>query len=119
MVLDSKLENIVVKRGQSEWKRAEKSSNMPFKTKKKDGKPLRTPCFEALFGRLENGSSLPPAFGVQALQLPKGMMMPPLPNPSGVRASGSTAGISSLKPAAGFECTSGAPWRPLKGLEKA
>ena len=25
----------------------------------------------------------------------------------GVRASGSTAGISSLKPAAGFECTSG------------
>jgi len=41
------------------------------------------------------------------LKLPKGMMMPQLPNPSGVRASGSTAGISSLKPAAGFECTSG------------
>jgi len=33
--------------------------------------------------------------------------MPQLPNPSGVRASGSTAGISSLKPAAGFECTTG------------
>ncbi|CAJ1415962.1 unnamed protein product, partial [Effrenium voratum] len=44
---------------------------------------------------------------VDVLTLPTGMSVPQLPNPSGVRASGSTAGIGigSLKPAAGFECS--------------
>lgn len=63
---------------------------------------------EALFGRTEDGDVVVPSdLGIDVLTLPKGMLMPQLPNPSGVRASGSTAGISSLKPAAGFECTTG------------
>ncbi|CAE7775115.1 fam135b [Symbiodinium sp. CCMP2456] len=45
---------------------------------------------------------------LEALRLPKGLMQPQ-PAPSGAsRVNGSSAGISSLKPATGFECPPGA-----------
>jgi len=70
---------------------------------------------EALFGNgSSNGdgetSTVPPDFGLEALRLPKGMVLPqPPPTPSGLAAgkaaSGATAGIGSLKPTTGFEST--------------
>jgi len=67
---------------------------------------------EALFGSSSESdgeaSTVPPDLGLGVLKLPKGMIMPQSPpTPSGMHltraASGAVAGISSLKPAAGFE----------------
>ncbi|CAE7568515.1 FAM135A [Symbiodinium natans] len=61
---------------------------------------------EALFGHMEAEQSVvPPDLGISALRLPKGLVQQPPPGAS--RVNGSSAGISSLKPATGFECPPG------------